>query len=79
MMGLKEWNRSLEYVAYECAKFPNIKWGTYVTYDGRKGIRLMLMDSMDNIFAERYTGRCDSFAQMKEAIQDCIRLLMNEM
>ena len=75
-MKLSDWNKSLVYVAYECAEFPNIGWYVYTMYDGRKGITLFIQDSIGEIFAEQNTGIWDSFDEMKAAIQRCIRRLM---
>lgn len=72
-MTLKDWNQSLSraqgYVKYLETAGLKARAVPYSTYDGRKGIRLDVLDGAGETFDCYYSGICASYGELDAALK----------
>lgn len=59
-MTLSDWNKLIEYGKELCAKLNfevyNVALKPYTMYDGRKGLKMQVLDSFGDVYKEYYSG-----------------------
>lgn len=77
-MKLADWNKSLIYAHEITEPYTHIVINKYDMYDGRKGIKLNVYDECNNLYHVEYSGTYNTFEQMKVALDNRLKYILEE-